>query len=405
MHRAAGRRQGFWAHYGMETCYLLLVVVSLVRTIPANEWFPTEWYSYILNYYALSYQTVGRFVARGLLGTATQLFCPMIRVKVFYIVFWCIYLGFYALLGLVPIRAIKKTADPGFGFLLLCLCVFNPAVLNYAVDFARPDLFMALLFLLSMHLLYTGRALWLLPVLTAAAMLIHEGYLVIFLPTVATVLLQRCLQKRRRRDLAVFGILCAASLALLAGILLYGKNCIGDVAALHLAAQSKVDVPLNPNMIDFEQGPLSGQLKEVSLRTLTYFKTPVVLCLYALLFLPLFLGFVRVMRRSADRSENRFLFLLSVAAPLSGLAMTLAGVDYGRWFSMAVTCCLVRGYSCACRSGYDWKRLLGRQAGTWSGLSMLTLLVCYVTIGTMGDIYQHCDYLVKLNSLYHLLAG
>lgn len=399
MKHEKAEKEDFLTRHVMEICYLGMVAAALVRTIPPFEELGDFWRSYILSYYALSYQTAGMFVARGLVGAVTQLLCRFVAARPYYFVFWLLYLAFYSFLGLCVIRHIKRKENAELYFLLLCVCVFNPAMLNYAVDFARPDIFLVLLVMLGLRLTESDAGVLLLPAVAIIGMLIHEGFIILFVPMMATVLLKKWVERKKARYLIVFIAFCLSSLLLFIVVLKYGKGCVADIDQLHAAAQSRVEIALNPNMIDFEQGAMREQLSDISLQELQNRATVLKLFFYVLLFVPLLWGYFRVMVHDACRPQSRLLRFLSLLAPLSGLLMILAGVDYGRWFSMMITCCLLRAYCCVRENDFELNELLCIRNGRIFFVWALALLACYITIGTMGDIDDHFPYLNNLCSL------
>ncbi len=403
VHNFCEKQKAFFRTYKLEIGYFLMVVFSMVRTIPSYELIGDFWRSYNLSYYALSYQTAGCFVARGLVGSIVQLFFSHINSRVLYIIFWVIYLLFYTVLGFNIIKIIKQKKGQFLHFLFLCICIFNPAVLNYASDFTRPDIFMVLLAILCMRIIYNGKCTLLVPVICLAGMLIHEGFIVIFVPIIATYLLQQCIERKKIKETVTLILLVVCTVGLLVFIMKYGKSSVEDIDALHLAAQNTIDVPLNPNMIDFEQGTMRADLGNISFEELKEYKTIIALAFYVVIFLPIVITYGRIMCNASDKIKQKILFLFSLLAPFSGLLMIVAGVDYGRWFSMTITCCMIRMYYCLKGNSFEIDWLLRiKNIEIWAYVG-IAVLVCYVTMGTMGDIHEHFDYINKLNSLFNFV--
>ena len=143
----------------------------------------------------------------------------------------------------------------------------------------------------------------------------------------------------------------------------------------------------------------------ISFTELSEYKTKIALVFYTVMFLPIIRGYIKVLWYDRKRLKNSFVFALYLLAPFSGIIMVVAGVDYGRWFSMLISCCLVRVYYCLKEHQYNFSFLMEVKNKENLILAAMAVLVCYVTIGTMGDIHEHFDYINSLNGIFNYVKG
>ena len=175
--------------FKFEIIYTLLTIILLIHTCPSYEQLNDFWRSYIANYYVINYDLAGGFIARGLIGSITSFFFNYINSKIYYGFFIMFYFMVYEVLGLLIIRGLKKSFSPELSFFITILMMYNPASINYMVDFARPDIYLVILTIIAMLLIRNDKFVILVPFLCIIGMLIHEGFIVIFVPVIATYLL------------------------------------------------------------------------------------------------------------------------------------------------------------------------------------------------------------------------
>ena len=285
------------------------------------------------------------------------------------------------------------------------IVIFNPAVLNYAVDFARPDIFMVLLTMVAVFLIYKERMYILVPFLCVIGMLIHEGFIVNFVPLIATYMLDKIIKKPSAKKILTFILLVVLCFATFFLVLKYGKNGISNVEGFQAMLQEKIDIELNPNMVYFEFGSVKGELSGISFNELAYYKTQLGLMFYLCLFLPIIIPYVMVLKRCFENAKNKFVYVLYGIAPFSGLLMIVVGVDYGRWFSMLISCCLIRLFYLLREQHVSIEECLKFRDISKLIIICAIILGIYLVIGPMGDIYEHFDYLNFINNMFNYFKG
>lgn len=401
----AAKIHNFVNFYYLEILYALFLLINLVRTIPPYQLLSDFWRSYILNYYVLSYQSAGAFVSRGLIGSILQIFFASIDSRILYFCLWLLYFFIYFFAGKHLIAKAKKIENNSTLLLFICVIMFSPAVMNYAIDFGRPDIFMVLLTILCMALIYFHRLWIFIPALCTLGMLIHEGFFVFFLPMILSYMLIKIVKEKSYKKLFFFFFTIIGMSILLFYIFSFGKSAVQDVSELYITLQNKIDIVLNPNMIGFEFGSLKSDLSNISIDELSFYKTQIALFFYAVIFTPVFILYFKVLKNGASALKFFLFRLLYIAAPFSGLLMIFVGVDYGRWFSMAVTACIIHGYFCIREFQINMELLFTTQNPAMLSALLVFVLAAYLAIGPMGDIHEHFEYINLLNCIYNYATG
>lgn len=308
----------------------------------------------------------------------------------------------YEVLGLLIIRGLKKSFSPELSFFITILMMYNSASINYMVDFARPDIYLVILTIIAMLLIRNDKFVILVPFLCIIGMLIHEGFIVIFVPVIATYLLFTYCKKKENMYIISFVLLVLFSICSFILIFKYGKQDYANYSELQALMQKHTDIPLNPNMLSFEHGPMKQDLQQISINELSYYKTIIALFFYVLLFFPLVLLYKNVLK-GIRLQCNTIIAILYWIAPFSGLMMTFAGVDYGRWFSMAFTCLAIQAYFYMTdQKGSTIKGYC--DSNEHSIIFKLTILLfIYLIVGSLGDIHEHFAFLEKINNFFNYI--
>src|ERR1043166_2036100 len=184
---------------------VLLILVAMLGV--TRWWSPAE--VGFDNIYAASHWTLSYehgFLRRGLVGSIVQLWMPGVgiaTVRNISLVAYCTLL--VSLLPVIYNLLKHKDIDKRL-FRLLLLLTVTPSTFSFLARFLGSyDLFLILITFCCMALLSVKKLLWLVPVLLGTAMLIHEGFLVMFAPTImATMLFIYFFEGRERRMLAAF---------------------------------------------------------------------------------------------------------------------------------------------------------------------------------------------------------
>lgn len=388
--------------YYLNILVFIIIAVNLVRIIPIYYNLSDFWRSYILNYYTLSYQTAGGFVSRGFVGTIVNFFTESINSKIFYLIFWLIYLVSYNSIAAIFLKYVKKSEKKSLYFAFFLLILFNPATMNYACDFARPDIFLVYIAIVCMYLIARSKFLFLVPFLVVIGMLIHEGFICFFMPIIGIAFLISCTRKKKIFPVIWFAVTIILCLLTLVLVFKYGKTNVTDVDRLFELMQNKIDIGLNSNMVNFEFGEMKQDLWSISFNELSAYTTWLELIFYAVIFLPIYYIYFKVVGGNSYIVSNVFLRILNIIAPFSGLLMIIVGVDYGRWFSLSITACCIHLFYFVMTYDIDIFESLKIQDIGKALTTFFSIVLVYMAIGPMGDIHEHFDFLVSLNNLVTL---
>ena len=279
---------------------LLFVLLFFTPTLPfgSPKGSVSDW---VASYYYVDY-SVG-FVRRGLVGTLTPGF---LDVKTF-----AFYSTLLASLGVALLFTFMTEDRRLWLFFLL-----SPATaLHLGFDAGRYDHFNLLLLATSLFLIRRSRLLWVIPLLSALGILVHEGYVLYALPVILSALY------RRHRG---YTLLTALLTALTVGaVVLFGRLDPSHVGRFvsRGATPDAVEV-LSLGLWDTVGNNLRYVLTEI-LRRPWDFIVPILLlgCHFYL--------YARNLLRGGYPPDV-------VLAPVPGFLLFLFGYDYPRWASILI---------------------------------------------------------------------
>lgn len=191
--------------YKFEIAASILLFLYLVYYLPVID----ETIGWCITPYTLSYKY--GFISRGLVGEIIRLFIPNLDIKHIYLivafntVILCAVTVFF-------LNRIKKytAAENNMAFLFIAaLFLVNPgsiAFLFYWGNFGRFDLYMVLILLIGALLIIKNRAMWIIPLLSVAGILIHQAYVFMYFPALIALLLYGAYVKKRKYAKWIFWI-------------------------------------------------------------------------------------------------------------------------------------------------------------------------------------------------------
>lgn len=191
------------------------------------------------------------------------------------------------------------------------------------------------------------RRFWLSLVLVPVALLIHESFLLMFLPVLLFSFILDALlaaPERRRSILAYAGVVGIVALAVTLAAAAHPRLSQTEIDQFDDQVQARVDFDIRDDVFNVLSRPLSGSLKEAwdGLSYPTWYEADLV-TLVNLLPPALLLGyFMRRMLRATLTGEHaalrRSIWIMLLVAMLMPLVMYNLGVDGGRWNT---TCTLI----------------------------------------------------------------
>jgi hypothetical protein len=285
----------------------------------------------VASYYHLNYSY--GFLRRGLVGTLATYFGD---IKLF--AFW---FTFAASLITAWIFTLL-TDDRRLWFLFL----LSPATaLHLGFDVGRYDHINLLLLAVSLLIVRRGKALYIVPVLTAVGILIHEAYLLYSVPVITASLWYL------NRRVAIVNAVLSRSLGM--ALIVWGKpssEVITRVSSEPGVIPGAIEA-ISVGVIDTIRNNLSYVIYEVMRRPWDFILPPAILSGYAIVYLSSTRGLPPTLRFS----------------PFVCLLLFLLGYDYPRWASLTVMVMLFHLASLG--------RRLPPETGKLSLLLMLTTLL------------------------------
>ncbi len=315
----------------------ILFIALLIMKLPSVD----ELSSFTTSIYAATY-SLG-FSSRLLVGSIIFLFTDFLTKKALYaviIVSTVLMTAFVSyMLGYVPGR-LDGDAGKGARTLMLLYAATPSSIICLYRDiyFGRYDVYLILVTMLILVCLANNRLRWLVPVLCAVCLMIHQVWMFSFMPSVGILLLYSAYRDKKK---TVGAALCAVSYAVIIGLFLYFqffKPDLGYASADEMAEVlgKRTGFPINSNIYlgeYFSSVPelWSGYIKKIliedSIPDAAYL-LPILLPVLAVLY-----GVWVNAFRLCDKKFMRFILLLCMAAPVSTLVECVMINDYGRWFT------------------------------------------------------------------------
>ena len=325
----------FIVDHEQEVLLLLVTILGVTRWwLPPITGFPNL---YPASHWVLSYDY--GLVRRGLIGSIIKLWLPMVTVEQVYHIALVAYCTLLALL-LVTFYALWRTSEKnGRLFRLFLFFAATPVTLSlFAHDLGRFDLFLTLITVLSLILLSLRRYVWMIPVLTVAAMFVHEGFLVLYAPTIVAAILFVHSRDRRGNGLLVTAVVAAIGI-LGSFVVLYrfGYPTLG-YEEFSRFIQSRADFHVTElsmrecyygikDHLHLTSPYLHDAGSIVNLFMAILMLSPAIIILLNL--------WTHALRNSGEQTAACKLFFL---ATLSGLLLLPVATDYGRWLSAIISC-------------------------------------------------------------------
>ncbi|HCC35960.1 MAG TPA: hypothetical protein DEQ02_10210 [Ruminococcaceae bacterium] len=290
---------------------------------------------YCVEFYFITYDF--GFISRGLIGSLLSLIFPFLTQRALYFIIAAALI----LLSIVTarflggiIRKSDKNLKNVLAYLAVLFCV-NPASLSFLFsweNFGRLDIWLLIITIVCLLLITKNKALFLVPVFCAAAVMIHQNFIFLYFPLIFILLAYRAaLTSRSRKNTVICIITGALTCAGFVYFQFFGKiQRLSMETALQMM-QSRTNYPVSVGPLQFEHyAPFKQHIDLLSEQgPLLLIKLAIVL----VIFLPLIFIFVKLWRaalKSVTRSRwiyIGFLLVLPAALPI------FITVDWGRWLA------------------------------------------------------------------------
>jgi hypothetical protein len=325
----------FIEEHELEVLMILVTVLGITKWwIPKVQGFEKI---YAASHWVLSYDY--GFIRRGLVGTIMKIWVPIVTIEDIHhtaFIAYCIFLVFLLIVFYVLLRYKDKH---GQLFRLILIFLANPATIAMlARDLGRFDLFLIIITFILMTLLLFNKHVWLVPILMVIAMFIHEGFLILFAPTILAAIIFVYLWKEREKKLLVtlvFSVISVAAVFLF--IYKYGRPAMGYDKFWPLI-QSRA--AFNITELSIRECYFSV-VDHYNLASSSLYDAGSIANFFAALLImsPVILILINLWTHAfRDCGAQHRVCKLLLLATLSGLMVIPIATDYGRWLSGVIFC-------------------------------------------------------------------
>ncbi len=319
-----------------ELLILLIYLVYLPFYLPPaiHDWCATP--------FLITYQF--GFVSRGLIGSLLALAFPFLSHKILYIVIVCS-LVLLMIVSSVMTGKVIRSADASIKtitiFLVLIFCT-NPGAISFLfnhVNFGRFDIYLMIITACCCMLIVGNRYLFLIPVLTVLGVLIHQGFLFLFFPSILLLLLFNYTRSKSKKIMSVTittGIITTLTYLY---IQLFGKIESLSLQELVYVVASRTDARVSKRMLEFEYF-LSLKQNFIQLVLPAIWNKFYNLVIILILTSPLIYFFFFLWRNTIEKASSRkmkFIYKAMAFSFLSTAPLFLLAIDWGRWLSAIIT--------------------------------------------------------------------
>ena len=336
--RGVHSARGVWESVKYEAGFFALLLAYFQSQVPSVGAVRTDGW-WLGGFWYVTYDL--GFISRGLAGSVVSLFRDRITPQEMNTVISGCWLALAFCTALFCGWLVKRSSDRdrlAVLYLVTTFLVMPCSITQYCHSemFGKLDLFHAPILLASAGLTVRGRALWLVPLLAAAGILIHPSFFFLYFPSLLFLVGYRT-EWRKRTLLAV---LTMAAVGLFVGLQFWGKPIGGaDALAAYVTARSGVEAALNKEGFFYAYfATLSDQwalLVNYGARPIANACLVFLTVLAPVWLLPAYLWRQAIGR--AEGSERKFLFLLCLGPFICAAPLFLA-LDWTRWFSSLVVC-------------------------------------------------------------------
>jgi hypothetical protein len=371
----------FLEEHALEVLLIVITVVEITRW-----WVPGDFGSqhlYAVSHWVLSYDH--GFIRRGLVGEVMRIWVPVVSIDDVARAALVVYSTFLLLL-VAALFALMHYRDQGSRlFRLILLFLVNPATLSLvARDLGLFDIFLTVAAFLSVALITMKKHLWLVPIVMALAMFIHEGFLVLYAPTLlASMIFLYGVSDRKKRVLVTFLVSGVAVVVSFFLLYRYGTPTLG-YKELANAVQTRAAFSVTPLSV---HECYFGVLDHYRFATSSLYDAGSIanLILALLILSPTILVLLDLWSQALKNSGTvRWACALLFLSTLSGLFLMAIATDYGRWLSAVIFCNFFAIFFLVSNRIIRVEELAAYEGRTFQLLFVLIILT-YVFFGPFHD--------------------
>jgi len=322
-----------------EAVVFLMLVTAWVVQVPDVE----RLSPYTSVYYVLSFSDFG-FQTRILIGSIVTAFSNYVSNRVIYIIISVLSAAFIGIISLVVghlMRIIAQNESESIWILptLLLACPLSIQYLFNANNYGRYDLFSIEMAVLILFCIRSEKGKWALPFLCFFAMLLNFNFAVMYMPSMAAVMLYELAAKpKSKARLFIFLISCIVVVGSFVYFKIPAQNAAfadpGEVGQ-YLTRRTDVNLKGAEIQVFFDFFKFTNWISHFNKQSTwiidllkTYLPYVILMNLPMLVF---FISFWVEAVRTINIRSKRLIYLLFALLPLFGLPMFLAA-DWDRWF-------------------------------------------------------------------------
>jgi hypothetical protein len=290
--------------------------------------------------YFLSYQDFG-FNSRLFVGSIFKLFSEYISSSTIYYSIIVIIIFMNALVALTLGAAFRRSSIETSGsfqvFMILFLSSpFSLSFLFHGENFGRFDTYLIIITVIMMLIVRRKYLRWLIPILCFAAVAIYQGYVMLYMPVIAIILVYECYKNRFKLS-SLF--LCGSSFSIIIALSIYfqystpGFDFKNAQAVVDYLAH-RTDFKLSEIMIFTEYFINVVDSFPYQIQIVKSFAVPYTVIVIAMTspLIAVFGSLWSVAFKTAQDRFLKFIIFLCMAAPLMSLPIFI-GNDWDRWIS------------------------------------------------------------------------
>lgn len=221
---------------------------------------------------------------------------------------------------------------------IFCVIVIISSFSEY-YNFGRVDLFLCLISMLSIVLITKERLVWLIIPLAACGVMIHEGYVFMYLNIILALLIYKIFNFKalgQKKDAVYFSVVLAATVLVCAFLFVYFmffSHNTYDGAYEKIVEIAKSITHNNKYHEDLVRAEILGvdlTAEEMEYRLQNVIELIVLLIMMIPFIRILFIFFKKTLSYCADKKE-KYKYIIIIIAALTTLPLFIMKIDYGRW--------------------------------------------------------------------------
>ena len=361
-------------------CFLIFEFIALTSSSTLKS------ETFVTTHYLLTYEF--GFTSRALVGSIVSFFTDHLTYRMIFntgVISYLILISEIALLLGYIIRK-SKPVERSAIIIFVALFLASPLSVTYLLGFhfARLDTYWIIITLLALFFLKRKFLIWTVPLLCAAAVCVHHGYMVTYMPALAIPMLYEIYKHNgSKKSIAIFTSSCIAMIALFAFFQFYPTNIPFNSAAEFAEYLTKnAGFPADASMLYLEYyAPFYEWFSECILPLTATYALPLSIVLFTF-SLPLIIIFGKTWAYCIKNTKDRFLkfiFILSSIAPIAFLFAAVFGNDWDRWWAAAVNTQFILVFYFVCSNEASIVAYLKKIAHFFQEHSLLLLLIIVFT--------------------------